>query len=78
MQTPRAYWPRWVETLRRYQLAGLASWFFDAGRPLALLSAQLFYVGRPFFGDGLDALARTLESDEEAHAFAALLDEETQ
>jgi hypothetical protein len=74
MQSPREYWPQWAEMLRRYQLDGLASWLLDAGRPLALLSAQALYAGRPFLGETVDALARTLESDEEAGAFASFLD----
>ena len=72
--SPREHWLHWAETLRRYQLEGLASWLMEAGRPLALLSAQLLYMGRPFLGESADLLARTLESDEEAHAFASFLD----
>ncbi len=74
MKSPREHWSRWAETLRRYQLDGLASWLLDAGRPLALLSAQLLYAGRPFLGESADALARTLESDDETRAFASFLD----
>lgn len=77
MNSPRECWPVWAETLRRYQLDGLASWLLDAGRPLALLSAQMLYMGRPFFGEGFDALAHMLESDAEARAFASYLDGET-
>jgi hypothetical protein len=76
MHSPRENWPRWAETLRRYQLEGVVSWFLDAGRPLALLSAQALYVGSPFLGGGADELARMLESDDEARAFASLLDGE--
>ena len=74
MQSPREDWLRWAETLRRYQADGLVSWLLEAGRPLAILTAQLLYAGRPFLGDSAQALARTLESDEDARAFAALLD----
>ncbi len=70
----RAHWFQWAETLRRYQLDSLASWLLDAGRPLALLSAQVLYVGRPFLGENADVLAHMLESDEEARAFASFLD----
>lgn len=72
--SPRAQWSHWAEVLRRYRLDGLASWLLDAGRPLALLSAQMLYIGRPFLGTNADALARTLESDDEARDFAAFLD----
>ncbi len=74
MLSPREHWPRWAEFLRRTHLDGLAAWLLEAGAPLALLSAQALYLGRPFLGEGADALARTLESDEEARLFASFLD----
>jgi hypothetical protein len=70
----RGHWLRWAETLRRYQLDGIAAWLLDAGRPLAVLSAQALYFGRPFLGESADALARTLESDDELSAFVSFLD----
>ena len=73
MQSPREDWPRWAETLRRYQAEGLVSWLLEAGGPLVLLMAQVFYWGQPILGDTAQALGRMLESDEEASAFAALL-----
>ena len=76
MPSPREHWPRWVELLRRTHLDGLAAWLLEAGAPLALLSAQALYLGRPFLGEGVEALARTLESDDELRLFAAFLDEE--
>ncbi len=44
------------------------------GRPVALLTAQVLYVARPFFGEGAQTFAHTLESDDEARAFADFLD----
>jgi hypothetical protein len=73
MHSPRENWSRWAENLRRYQLDGVMSWFLDAGRPLALLSAQALYVSRPFLGGAVDEIAQMLESDDEARAFASLL-----
>jgi hypothetical protein len=73
MESPRAYWPRWAEALRRHRLDGLAAWILDAGGPLTLLSAQAIYFGRPFLGQSAEALARTLESDEEIRAFVTYL-----
>ena len=73
MQSPREDWLRWVDALRRYQIDGFVSWLLEGGRPLAIFSAQILYCGRPFFGDTAQALAHMLESDEEARAFAALL-----
>ena len=73
MQSAREDWLRWAETLRRYQADGLVSWMLEAGRPLAILAAQVLYWGRPFLGDTAQMLGETLESDEQAQAFAAYL-----
>lgn len=73
-RSSRAHWLPCAETLRRYQLDGIVSWLLDAGRPLAILSAQVLYMGQPFLGENAEALARTLESDDEARAFASFLD----
>ena len=73
MRTPREDWLRWANTLRQYQADGIVSWLLEAGRPLAVLTAQLLYWGRPFLGDTAQALGQMLESDEDARAFAALL-----
>jgi hypothetical protein len=72
--SPREQWFRWAETLRRYRLDGFATWMLDAGKPLAILSAQALYFGKPFLGETADALARTLESDDELRAFVSFLD----
>ena len=72
--SPRDHWSRWGQALRRYQLDGLVAWILEAGRPLAVLSAQALYFGRPFLGESADALARTLESDDELRAFVSFLD----
>lgn len=74
MKSPREYWPRWAESLRRYQLHEIAASFLEAGSPLALLGAQALYFGRGFIeSEQLTALAETLEEDNEARAFAAFL-----
>jgi hypothetical protein len=73
MQSPREDWLRWAETLRRYQADGLVTWLLDAGRPLAILTAQVLYWSRPFLGDSAQSLGEMLESDEDARAFASLL-----
>ena len=77
MNTPRDYWPRWAEILRRYQLNEVTASLLEAGSPLALLGAQILYFSRGFFNnDQLAALAATLEEDYEARAFAAFLTRE--
>ncbi len=73
MQT-RDYWPRWAESLRRYKLDALAASLLEAGGPLNLLGSQMLYFGVPFLGESADALAHTLESVDEARAFASYLD----
>jgi hypothetical protein len=74
MKSPREYWPRWAESLRRYQLHELAASFLEAGSPLVLLGAQALYFGRGFIeNEQLTALAETLEEDHEARAFASFL-----
>jgi hypothetical protein len=70
----REYWPRWAESLRRYQLHEIAASFLEAGSPFALLGAQALYFGRAFLeSEQLTALAETLEEDGEARAFASFL-----
>jgi len=77
MKSPREYWPRWAETLRRYKLHELIAMLLEAGTPLALLGAQVLYFSRGLIAnDQLTALALTLEEDNEAHAFASFLVEE--
>ena len=73
--SPRESWREWGEMLRRYQLSGIATWLLEAGRPFAILSAQLLYVGSPFLGTGASRLARLLESDEDAREFVRYLEE---
>jgi len=62
MLSPREDWIQWAETLRRYQAAGFASWLLDAGRPLAVLTAQVLYWGQPFLGDPRAVLIRAIEA----------------
>lgn len=79
MKSPRAYWPRWAETLRRLHLEQFAASLLEAGSPLALLGAQALYFGSVFLNDSGQALAlaETLEEQDEAFAFAAFLTRET-
>ena len=74
MKSSREYWPRWAETLRRYQLHKLTASLLEAGSPLALLGAQALYFSQGFIAnDQLTALAVTLEEDNEVRAFASFL-----
>jgi hypothetical protein len=72
----RADWSRWADTLRRFKMDGLASWFLEAGSPLAVLGAQIVYISQPFVGgQQAETLARMLEDEQETRAFAAYLRE---
>jgi hypothetical protein len=77
MNSLRANWPEWTETLRRAGLDGYAAWLLEAAGPLNVIGAQLLYIGQPFVpsqtSDQLTALANLLEQQGEARAFAAHL-----
>lgn len=74
MKSSREYWPRWAETLRRYQLHELTASLLEAGSPLALLGAQALYFGGGLIAnDQLTALALTLEQEDEVRAFVSFL-----
>ncbi len=73
MLSPREDWLQWAATLRRYQADGFVSWLLEAGRPLAILTAQILYWGQPFLGGNAQALGQMLESDEQSRLFADLL-----
>lgn len=70
----RADWLTWAETLRRFKLDGLASWFLEAGSPLSTLGAQMLYISQPFLGGKqVNAIAHMLEDEQESHAFVQYL-----
>lgn len=77
METSRAYWPIWVDSLRRQGAADLVAWLLDAAGPLSILGAQALYLSQPFFSpssmQGMRALANLLEQEDEARDFSALL-----
>ncbi|MFZ5909063.1 MAG: hypothetical protein ACOYYU_03500 [Chloroflexota bacterium] len=74
MQTPRAYWPAWVEHLQNLKLDSFVAWLLDAGAPFTLLVAQMLYFVRPFHSVGqVEALASMLEQGDETRAFIGFL-----
>ena len=75
---PRERWREWREILRRHQFQGIVRWLLEAGAPLALISAQLLYIGRPWLGGGAHQLAHLLESDEETMEFLRYLESDSQ
>lgn len=82
MNSERAYWPNWMDSLRRHGLAELAAWILEVAGPLNILGAQALYFSEPFVplstGNGLRALADMLEQEDETRAFASLLKGQTQ
>ncbi len=74
MESPRNYWPQWAELLKKYRLEGFVVRLLEDGGPLTLIGAQALYFGRTFFvPEQMDAIAYTLETEDESHAFAAYL-----
>jgi hypothetical protein len=74
MNSPREFWHRWAESLRRYKLHDLVASILEAGSPLALFGAQAIYFSEGFIkNDQLTALATMLEEETEARAFASFL-----
>jgi hypothetical protein len=82
MHASRTYWPAWIDFLRRLGLEGFAAWFLEGSGPVAVLGAQVLYLGQPFVSpsvsDGMRALANLLEQEDESRAFTALLKGQTQ
>lgn len=69
-----ADWSTWADSLRRFKLDGLVSWFLEAGSPLSALGAQVLYVSQPFLGGKqINAIARMLEDENETQAFVRYL-----
>ena len=77
MNTTRAYWPIWIDVLRKQGLTDLVAWVLEAAGPLNFLGAQILYIGQPFVsfptGQSMQALANLLEQEDEAGAFVAFL-----
>jgi hypothetical protein len=70
----RADWPAWARTLQRFKLDGLALWLLEAGSPIALLGAQVLYIGQPLLGGKtINSLAHMLENEQETQAFLQYL-----
>jgi hypothetical protein len=65
----RQRWQHWGNVLRKRELQDLAAWLLEAASPLALISAQLLYMGTPLLGSDAGHLARLLESEEDRQEF---------
>ena len=73
----RQRWQHWGKTLRKHQFQDLVAWLLEATSPLALISAQLLYIGGPLLGSNAGHLARLLESEEDRRAFVNILQSDT-
>ena len=70
----RTDWFAWAETLHRFKLDGIVSWFLEAGSPLSTLGAQMLYISEPFLGGKQAAsIAHMLEDERESQAFVHYL-----
>jgi hypothetical protein len=70
-----------AERIRSLGLGAPAAVLLDAGRPLALVAAQLMWLGQPLLGlmfpsHEVAAAARVLEDPESVNALIELLDRE--
>jgi hypothetical protein len=75
-------WPSWAAFLRRYRLENIAAWLLESSGPMAIIGAQLIYMGEPLLqpfvrNEQMEALAILLEDHDEGQAFLAYLHEET-
>ena len=71
-------WRIWAFKLHQWGLEDLVASFLEAAGPLALIGAQLVYVGQPLLRglDGADhfqALAKVLEDQKERLSFVQYL-----
>ena len=80
MKSNHHIWRVWVNLLHRWGLQAFAASFLEAVGPLAILGAQLVYIGSPLLrplvpATHLDALAKVLEDTDEAQDFIHFLQE---
>lgn len=81
MESNNHIWRIWARNLHRWGLQDITANFLDAAGPLAILGAQIVYMGQPLFNgwrssDNLQAIAQMLEDTEQRQAFVSLLREE--
>jgi hypothetical protein len=81
MLSDRSSWEAWARNLQRWGLREFVAAFLDAAGPMTILLAQVIYFGQPLVrgmapGDGMQALARLLDSPGESRSFATFLREE--
>lgn len=78
MENNSQIWKTWAAILDRWGLMNLAATFLEALGPLALLSAQVVYLGQPFLNaflpnNHLTEFANLLENPQATQAFISTL-----
>ncbi len=77
MDSTRAYWPIWMDSLQRHKLDGWAIWLLEIAAPLRIILAQMLYLGQPLVSSQaalqVNAIARLLEYGDESQTFAEFL-----
>jgi hypothetical protein len=78
--TGRRSWSKWAHFLHCYGMESLAAWVLEASGPLAVVGAQMLYLGSPILrplvrAEQVDSLASLLEDHEELLAFTEFLRE---
>lgn len=82
-QTDHPYWPTWARFLQQHGLDRIAFSLLESTGPLAVIGAQVIYLGEPFLNQAfparnLQALADLFENQAEMKSFAAYLRETKQ
>jgi len=83
MDGDRHIWDIWARNLHRWGMEGLVSVLLESAGPLAIIGAQIVYIGQPLLSstvpdEHLKALVRLLEDTQEARAFTHYLREAAQ
>lgn len=78
MGTSQAVWQDWIAFLQSRGYAGIAAFLLEAGSPLAIPGAQLFYIGGPIIssflpGSRMNAITDLLENEQEYRGFVTAL-----
>lgn len=81
MENDQTYWNGWIRAIQQRNLGGMAAFFLQSTGPLAVVMAQLVYMGQPLFatpsGDARwKALGRLLENQNSRNQFVMCLQEE--
>jgi len=82
MESNNHIWRIWANNLHRWGLQDIFATFLESAGPLAILGAQLVYLGQPLLNgsasaDHLKAAANILEDTDQRKDFVSYLREES-